>query len=108
MGGSLPKGHVSYEAFIRDHSKTLPETANEVRWVDPCLILYTSGTSGLPKGFPINHAIIFFDNMMTSSLLKIDNTCVNLATNPLFHRGGNTTGVLPCIHGIRDAVRFLG
>jgi long-chain acyl-CoA synthetase len=98
QGNALPKGHVSYDEFIGDHSPALPLTAHEVRWIDPCLILYTSGTTGLPKGFPINHAIIFFDNMMTSSLLKIDTTSVNLATNPLFHRGGNTTGVLPCIH----------
>lgn len=97
-GNALPKGHLSYDAFIRDRSPALPATAHEVRWTDPCLILYTSGTTGFPKGFPINHGIIFFDNMMTSSLLKIDTTSVNLATNPLFHRGGNTTGVLPCIH----------
>jgi long-chain acyl-CoA synthetase len=97
-GDSLPEGHISYDDFIRDHSPNLPGTAQDVRWVDPCLILYTSGTTGLPKGFPINHAIIFFDNMMTSALTKIDNISVNLATNPLFHRGGNTTGVLPCIH----------
>lgn len=96
--GPLPKGHISYDEFIRDHSPLLPLETHQVRWTDPCLMLYTSGTTGLPKGFPINHAIIFFDNMMTSSLLKIDNASVNLATNPLFHRGGNTTGVLPCIH----------
>ncbi len=94
----LPRGHISYEDFIDGRSSTLPATAAAVRWTDPCLILYTSGTTGLPKGFPINHAIIFFDNMMTASLLKIDNASVTLATNPLFHRGGNTTGVLPCMH----------
>jgi acyl-CoA synthetase (AMP-forming)/AMP-acid ligase II len=96
--GSLPEGHVSYDQLVRDHSSVPSQQTQEIRWTDPCLILYTSGTTGLPKGFPINHAIIFFDDMMTSSLLKIDNASVNLATNPLFHRGGNTTGVLPCIH----------
>lgn len=97
-GTSLPDGHVSYDEFVKGHSPALPGRASEIRWVDPCLMLYTSGTTGLPKGFPLNHGIIFFDNMMTSSLLKIDDVSVNLATNPLFHRGGNTTGVLPCIH----------
>jgi acyl-CoA synthetase (AMP-forming)/AMP-acid ligase II len=95
---SVPKGHISYDEFVSNHSFLPPERMGDIRWTDPCLILYTSGTTGLPKGFPINHAIIFFDNMMTSTLAKIDNASVNLATNPLFHRGGNTTGVLPCIH----------
>jgi long-chain acyl-CoA synthetase len=95
---SMPKGHISYDEFVCDQSSLPPERVGDIRWTDPCLILYTSGTTGLPKGFPINHAIIFFDNMMTSTLAKIDNASVNLATNPLFHRGGNTTGILPCIH----------
>lgn len=98
QGASLRRGHVSYDEFVGGHSTALPVTAGEVRWTDACLMLYTSGTTGLPKGFPLNHGIIFFDNMMTSSLLKMDDVSVNLATNPLFHRGGNTTGVLPCIH----------
>lgn len=102
--GPLPEGHISYDQFIKSGSVGLPVTASEIKWDDPCLILYTSGTTGLPKGFPINHAIIFFDNMMTSSLTKIDNRSVNLATNPLFHRGGNTTGVLPCVHSGGEVV----
>jgi len=91
-------GHMTYEEFIKGKSIASPVTEKSVRWVDPCLILYTSGTTGLPKGFPINQAMIFFDNMMNAALEKLDSSSVNLATNPLFHRGGNTTGVLPCLH----------
>ena len=96
--GDMPDGHISYEDFIRGKPVTSPMTEKDVKWMDPCLILYTSGTGGLPKGFPINHAMIFFDNMMNAALEKLDDLSVNLATNPLFHRGGNTTGVLPCLH----------
>jgi len=94
----IPDGHMTYEEFIKGKSIASPVTEKSVRWVDPCLILYTSGTTGLPKGFPINQAMIFFDNMMNAALEKLDSSSVNLATNPLFHRGGNTTGVLPCLH----------
>jgi len=96
--GEVPKGHVSYEKFIEGKPKTSPKTEKDVSWLDPLLGLYTSGTTGMPKGFTLNHGIIFFDNMMNSAMIKIDDTSVSLATNPLFHRGGNTTGVLPVLH----------
>jgi len=96
--GDVPKGHVSYAKFIEGKPKTPPKTEKDVVWIDPLLGLYTSGTTGVPKGFTLNHAIIFFDNMMNSAMNKIDNTSVSLATNPLFHRGGNTTGVLCVLH----------
>lgn len=96
--GELPEGHISFEKFIEGKSAEPPECEKDVRWIDPILGLYTSGTTGLPKGFTINHAIIFFDNMMNSALEKLDSQCVNLVTNPLFHRGGNTTGPLPVLH----------
>ncbi len=96
--GELPKGHVSLKKFIEGKSVKAPRTEKDVNWMDPILGLYTSGTTGLPKGFTLNHAMIFFDCMMNSAMEKLDNECVNLATNPLFHRGGNTTGVIPTLH----------
>ena len=96
--GEVPNGHVSYEQFIAGKSKESPKTEKDVSWLDPILGLYTSGTTGLPKGFTLNHGIIFFDNMMNAALHTADSRSVSLATNPLFHRGGNTTGVLPVLH----------
>jgi acyl-CoA synthetase (AMP-forming)/AMP-acid ligase II len=96
--GDVPEGHVRYEEFIRGKSTVSPEREKDVRWVTPSLMLYTSGTTGLPKGFVLNHAMILFDNMMNVGLEKLDGQSVNLVTNPLFHRGGNTTGPIPCLH----------
>jgi long-chain acyl-CoA synthetase len=96
--GEVPEGHIRLNEFIDGKSTEPPGTEKTVRWLDPVLGLYTSGTTGLPKGFTLNHAIIFFDCMMNAGLEKLDEQCVNLATNPLFHRGGNTTGVIPTLH----------
>lgn len=96
--GDVPAGHVSYAKFIEGKPKTAPATEKEVKMFDPTLLLYTSGTTGLPKGFTLSHACIFFDCMMNAGLHKVDSQCVSLATNPLFHRGGNTTGPIPMLH----------
>jgi len=96
--GEVPPGHVSYAKFIEGKPKTAPPTEKDVEMWDPCMLIYTSGTTGLPKGFFVGHATIFFDCMMNGHLHKVDEHCVSLATNPLFHRGGNTTGVLPVLH----------
>jgi len=96
--GEVPAGHVRYEKFIEGKPKTPPITEKDVSWFDPLLHVYTSGTTGLPKGFTLSHATLFFDCMMNAGLHKIDERSVSLATNPLFHRGGNTTGVIPVLH----------
>lgn len=96
--GEVPPGHVSFEKFIEGKSKEPPVTEKDVNWLDPVLGLYTSGTTGLPKGFTLNHGIIYFDNMMMAAQHKIDSECVNLATTPLFHRGGNTLDPIPMLH----------
>lgn len=97
-GDDVPEGHSRYENFIKGKSAASPRSEKDITWLDPCLMLYTSGTTGLPKGFVLNHAIIFFDDMMNAGLEKFDVQSVYLATNPLFHRGGNTTGPIPCLH----------
>jgi len=96
--GEPPEQHVSFKKFIDGKPSESPKTEQDVNWLDPTLGLYNSGTTGFHKGFILNHAMLFFDCMMNAGLLKLDNQCVSLATNPLFHRGGNTTGVIPTLH----------
>lgn len=96
--GEVPPDHISFERFIRGKSKESPKTEKEINWLDPVLGLYTSGTTGLPKGFTLNQAMLFTDGLINTGQNKIDARVVNLATNPLFHRGGNTSSVIPVLH----------
>ena len=55
---------------------------------DPLLILYTSGTTGLPKGAVLSHDNLSYLARMARELWGFTASSVNLVAMPLFHIGG--------------------
>lgn len=60
---------------------------------DPILILYTSGTTGLPKGVLITHHGMSFLVRAAKELLGLTADSVHLLAMPLFHIGGMGCGM---------------
>jgi long-chain acyl-CoA synthetase len=52
------------------------------------LQLYSSGTTGLPKGALLTHANLAFTPRMGRESYRMDASTVNLVASPLFHIGG--------------------
>ncbi len=65
---------------------------------DPCMILYTSGTTGFPKGAVISCRMIFWNSVNTSLRLNLTQNEVVLTFLPLFHTGGWNVLTTPCLH----------
>ncbi len=92
IGGDDPEW-LSYDAVVEDAPSTPP--AMRPQETDLCWLLYTSGTTGLPKGAMLSHR-----NLMAAVLNSLsgwerskDDVC--LFTFPLFHVAGY---VMPVYH----------
>ncbi|WP_432123327.1 acyl-CoA synthetase [Streptomyces sp. S1] len=64
---------------------------------DPCMIMYTSGTTGRPKGAVLSHANIIWNsvNVLVDTDLAGDE--VTLVVAPLFHTAGLNMTCLPTL-----------
>ncbi|MGB3183598.1 MAG: long-chain fatty acid--CoA ligase [Cyclobacteriaceae bacterium] len=65
---------------------------------DPLLILYTSGTTGFPKGAMYTHGMAFWNSINTASRLDITSDDHTLVCMPPFHTGGWNVLFTPFLH----------
>lgn len=82
--GAIPLGSILAEhPHVFDTVQTMPD--------DTAVILYTSGTTGRPKGAELTHANMFLNaTICADKLLDISSDSVGLAVLPLFHSFGQT------------------
>ena len=86
----------SYEAAIEDSPRlTDPEV---VMLEEYSTIMYTSGTTGRPKGAIITHQMTFFNCVNLGGPAFITPNSVLLTVLPLFHTGGLNCYTNPVLH----------
>ena len=102
IGDPGSSGHPSYEQWLVGHEATDPLVP--IKQDDTCYQLYTSGTTGLPKGVELTHAN--FMHCLTDSLaaIKMTEESVNLVCMPLFHISGSGWGVLGLYNGAQSVL----
>ncbi len=96
---SAPEGALSMTALVGGATPVtdLPDTMPD----DTAVILYTSGTTGRPKGAELTQFNLFYNAQYTATrLLPLDASSVALTTLPLFHSFGQTV--------MHNAVLFAG
>lgn len=79
---------------------SLPSDAPEsaAQFDDPCLILYTSGTTGAPKGAILSNRMLFWNSVNTGLRLNLVQQDVTITSAPFFHTGGWNVLTLPFLH----------
>jgi fatty-acyl-CoA synthase len=86
----------SYEQAIA--SATPLTKVASVTLDDVSTIMYTSGTTGGPKGAMITHGMTFFNCVNLGALAYITPSSVLLTVLPLFHTGGLNCYTNPVLH----------
>ncbi len=76
-----------------------PLEAENVGLNDPLFIMYTSGTTGDPKGAVLTHQNILFGAIHSLLGYGINKTYKSLVVAPLFHIGALAASVTPIIYG---------
>ncbi|OLQ79081.1 long-chain-fatty-acid--CoA ligase [Photobacterium proteolyticum] len=84
-------GQPSFSAFIKEcdpQCDYLPRRAD-----DTAVILYTSGTTGLPKGAELTQGNMVCNALVSENLMAAQADDVQLVTLPLFHSFGQTVNM---------------
>ncbi|MEJ7800027.1 MAG: AMP-binding protein, partial [Ilumatobacter sp.] len=90
-------GYQTYSDWVAGHDAIEPVV--EIAGSDTCYQLYTSGTTGMPKGVELTN-----DNFMGTmdtgrDAWRFDSTAVNLVAMPLFHIAGSGWALAGMVNG---------
>ncbi|MEB3222414.1 MAG: long-chain fatty acid--CoA ligase [Candidatus Sericytochromatia bacterium] len=86
-----------YEALLAQASEAAPPEP-AISLDDPHLVLYTSGTTGAPKGAVLTHGTITWNAINTQVGWDLRHDDVTLTHTPFFHTGGFNVLTTPLIH----------
>jgi long-chain acyl-CoA synthetase len=81
-GGSL----TPYHQWRDSQSKTAVQLPSDPH--DVTLQMYSSGTTGMPKGVMLTNDNLFGAMEVFSAMMKLSSQCVSMVAMPLFHIGG--------------------
>ena len=95
----LPKGHIFFEDFMKDADDSNPPVDFEPHIYDEVTRLFTSGTTSLPKGVPLNNINEVLSAHDVIMHFPLNPTDITMNMTPWVHRGGlHSGGLTPTLY----------
>jgi len=87
-----PVGHILYEDYVGNQSEDEVDVEVPRHIYDENTRLYSSGTTGMPKGIPLNNINDILSAHDVAMHFPLDPTDKTMNMSPWFHRGGLHSG----------------
>jgi long-chain acyl-CoA synthetase len=96
---ALPEGHISFTEYVKGKSVENPKIERPKHIYDENTRLYTSGTTGMPKGIPLNNINDVLSAHDVIMHFPLNPTDITMNMSPWFHRGGlHSGGPVPVLY----------
>ncbi|MHB8136896.1 MAG: class I adenylate-forming enzyme family protein [Smithellaceae bacterium] len=98
LGDADVLGDPEFSDYVEGFEISEPLEMLGVNLIDPLFIMYTSGTTGDPKGAVLTHQNILFGAVHSLLGYGIDRSYKSLVIAPLFHIGALAASVTPIVY----------
>jgi len=98
IGQRCPDWARDYEKALLEQSVHEPSIEWPVGDEDPHILMYTSGTTGVPKGAVLSHRKTFFNVLNADIFYNLTSRDVMIISRPMFHSGGLLVESAPVLY----------
>jgi len=98
LGKNPAWAHDYEQAIMAQKSVDEPVVHEPAGGEDPIIIMYTSGTTGLPKGAILSHRKTFFNALNANIYYGLAPSDIMISPRPMFHSGGLLVELCPMIY----------
>lgn len=98
IGSPRPDWANDYEKALLDHSVHEPNVKVSAGDEDPHILMYTSGTTGIPKGAILSHRKTLFNVLNADIFYNLTSKDTMIVSRPMFHSGGLLVEAAPVLY----------
>ncbi len=98
VGPPCPDWAKDYEKTLLENPVHEPNIEASVGDEDPHILMYTSGTTGIPKGAILSHRKTFFNALNADIFYNLTSKDMMIVSRPMFHSGGLLVEASPVLY----------